>query len=133
MFKVDKMTKYSVCPTPYLKNSHTYLHHMILIFDAMCKMYDSTYRYFFHFFKVLIFWVVRGYRLVGRHWTAWQHLTIIYTFSMESHWLVPTTAMSLKVSALHSPNFLNVPTTFNFFCQNNNFLNKNIWCFKKKL
>ena len=62
-----------------------------------------------------------------------------HVFSMETYWLVSITAMSqgvrvldqsLKVSTPHSPNFLNVPITFDLlFCLNN----EKIWCFETKL
>ena len=65
-----------------------------------------------------------------------------HTISMETHSVVLITAMSqdfcvldcsLKVSVPQLQNFLNVPTTFDFFCLNNNFQMKKIWCLKTQL
>ena len=35
------------------------IHHMIFIYDTMCKMITSPGIFFVHLFKTLIFWVVR--------------------------------------------------------------------------
>ena len=64
-----------------------------------------------------------------------------HTFSMETHWLVSITVMSqgvcvldqsLKVSAPHSPNFPNVPTTLDLlFFPKQQFSNKKIDVLRK--
>ena len=66
-----------------------------------------------------------------------------HTFSMETHWLVSITAMlqvvfvldwSLKASAPHSRNLLNVHMTFELlFMPEQQFWNKKLWCFETKL
>ena len=82
------------------------------------------------------------YRQVGRHWTAGQYWTVI-PFPWKTGWLVSITAMlqvvcildwSLKFSAPHSRNFLNVPTTFGLLLlSKRQFSNEKIWCFETKL
>ena len=52
----SKMTKNSVCCTPYLRNCTSYDCHLWYTFVKW-----SYPQVFFHFFKILIFWVHRGW------------------------------------------------------------------------
>ena len=79
--KMSKMWKKIMCCTPYLKKHSS---NMIFIYGTHVGN-DNIYGHFFNFFKILIFWVVRGRGVKGRKLSKMRKNCVWCTPYLKKH------------------------------------------------
>ena len=75
-----KMTKKLVCPTPYLRNHTSYDCHL---WYTSVKWWYLQILFFFHSFKILIFWVAG--RVKGQKWPKMTKNSVHCTLYIRNH------------------------------------------------